>query len=185
MNDKLVAGIGINDYPKCEIYIQQTWNNMLKRCYSSKFHALQPTYIGCSVDPSWHNLSNFREWFLQSNYKLGLQLDKDITNRTNKVYGPNHCSFVSGRINTLITDCGRSRGQYKVGVYYNKPAGKFLAQCNINGKQKHIGYYSTETEAFQAYKKFKESHIKVVAEEEYQLGNCTKEVRDALMDWKI
>lgn len=180
-----VAGIGINDYSNCEKHIQQTWNNMLKRCYSSKFQALQPTYIGCSVDPSWHNLSNFREWFLLSNWKAGLELDKDITNRGNKVYGPANCSFVSSRINSLITDCGRSRGQYKVGVCFNKPTGKFQAKCRVNGKQKHIGLFTTETDAFSAYKTFKETQIKIVAVEEYVKGNCSLDVMNALLKWII
>lgn len=180
-----VVGVGINDYPDCEKHIRSIWNNMLERCYSQKVQTQNPTYMGCSVDPVWHKLSEFRKWFLQSNYKPGLQLDKDITNIGNKIYGPDNCSFVSGRINKLIIDRGNARGLYKVGVCFHKSVGKFSAQCNINGKLKHIGYYNTEEEAFQAYKSVKETQIKIVAVEEYVQGNCTLEVRDALMEWEI
>lgn len=182
-NQRLVCGIGINDYQNCEDHIRSVWHDMITRSYSIKLHNRYPTYIGCSVDPSWHRLSNFRTWFLQTNYKPGLQLDKDITNRGNKIYGPSNCSFVSGRINKLII--GNGRGSYKVGVYFNKFSDKFMAYCNVNSKRKHLGYFDTETEAFLAYKSFKEANIKVVAKEEYQLGNCTKEVRDALLGWII
>lgn len=180
---KLVAGVGINDYKNCEHIILSTWNRMLVRCYNRKCREKYPTYINCSVDSSWHKLSGFRTWFLQSNYKPGLALDKDIINRGNKIYSPYNCSFVSQRINQLIVDRRGARGKYLIGV--SRKGVGYQSTCNFGKTTKYIGYFDTETEAFLAYKTFKEAHIKVVAEEEYLNGNCTKEVRDALLAWII
>lgn len=182
---KLVAGFGINDVKDCEKHIKCLWKNIFTRAYRDCYQKNQLSYIDCSVDPSWHKLSDFRAWFLSSNYKPGLALDKDIINRGNKIYGPDHCSFVSRRINNVVLDRNASRGQYKVGVSFNNSANKFVAYCGIDAKRVHLGTFLNEEAAFQAYKSFKEANIKVVAEEEYQLGNCTKEVRDALLGWTI
>jgi hypothetical protein len=41
-----------------------------------------------------------------------------------------------------------------VGTCYIKKNNKWLAQCTINGRHFNLGYYNTETEAHEAYKKF-------------------------------
>lgn len=40
-----------------------------------------------------------------------------------------------------------------LGVYYHKPNKKWLSRIRINGKYKHLGYFSTEGEAGLAYQK--------------------------------
>lgn len=40
-----------------------------------------------------------------------------------------------------------------IGVYYHKPNKKWLSRIRINGKYKHLGYFSTEEEAGLAYQK--------------------------------
>lgn len=182
---KLVYGVGYNDVKKCDKKIYDTWTSMLRRCYSSKSQEKHLTYIGCSVCSEWLTLSNFRTWMLQSNYKPGLALDKDITNRNNKEYGPANCSFVSQRVNSLITDSGAARGEWPVGVCFNKPSQKYQANIKINGKQKHIGYFSTPEEAHETYKIEKLAYMKIVAEEELGAGNITQEVYQALINWTI
>lgn len=184
-NEKIVCGIGVNDVKKCEKQIYATWNHMLDRCYSQKCQERNPTYKGCFVCSDWLTLSNFRSWFLQSNWKPGLALDKDITNRNNKEYGPTNCSFVSVRVNSLIVDCGATRGNWPIGVYLNKPTQKYIAQIRINGKLKHIGRFSSPSEAHEAYKIEKLAYMKVVAEEELAAGNITKSVYEALVNWMI
>ena len=47
---------------------------------------------------------------------------------------------------------------------YEKKCGRYIAGMSVFGKHKHIGSFDTEFEAFQAYKKAKESYIKEVAE---------------------
>lgn len=76
------------------------WKAMLYRCYGEISINSYPTYIGCSVDKSWHNFQNFAEWY-EDNYpksksKNGnrYELDKDIKFSGNKIYGPKTCIFV-------------------------------------------------------------------------------------------
>ena len=102
---KLLQGHGINDMKnikgigKTKCYI--TWKHMLERCYSSKYHKTQPTYIGCRVCDDWKTLSKFKQWF-DINYVEGFQLDKDIIDQTNKEYSPTNCMFVPKSINIWL-----------------------------------------------------------------------------------
>jgi len=76
----------------------RTWRNMLKRCYSTANFETQPTYKCCSVVTDWHNYQNFAAWF-ELNYRTGMELDKDIKIKGNKVYGPKTCAFVTPQQN--------------------------------------------------------------------------------------
>lgn len=183
---KLLYGVGIADIRKTDnMVVYQIWHSMLNRCYNQKLQEKYPTYIGCSVAEEWHRLSVFKSWWLQSNYKPGLQLDKDIIIRKNKVYGPDNCNFVSCRVNMLIVDCAASRGIWPVGVCFNKQREKFQANIAINGKRKHLGLFSTPEAAFSCYKVAKEAEIKRVAAEELAAGNITTAVYESLMVWEI
>lgn len=73
--------------------------------------------------------------------------------------------FLPHKINTLLTKCDSVRGDYPVGVCLDKNQGKFAAYCNDGASQKMIGRFITIEQAFQAYKKAKESYIKQVAEQ--------------------
>lgn len=182
---KLVFGVGVNDVKKCEENIRHLWKNMLTRCYCQKYQERQPTYIGCYVCSEWLTLSNFRTWFLQSNYKHGMELDKDILDKNNKEYGPDKCSFVGRRANALIVDSVSQRGLYPLGVHLNKRVNRFVAALKVNGRKKHIGYFSTPEEAHEAYKIEKLAYMKVVAEEELAAGNITQAVYQALINWEV
>lgn len=71
---KLVYGVGINDanyvvkptingkQQWCSFY--QAWTGMLERCYSAKWQAKSPTYIGCMVCEEWHSFMSFRAWMI-------------------------------------------------------------------------------------------------------------------------
>lgn len=72
----------------------QTWRNMIGRCYCPEVQKTQPSYIGCSVSSIWHNFQNFADWY-DLNYIDGLQLDKDIKVKGNRVYGPDTCIFTT------------------------------------------------------------------------------------------
>ena len=173
--NKLIYSVGINDSAYCTnptidgnqviCKYYSTWKSMLRRCYDPKYQAKYPTYIGCTVCEEWLTFSNFKKWMMTQDFE-GKQLDKDILVQGNKIYSPDTCIFVSKAINTLFTKSDASRGEYKVGVYFKKDNGKFTAQCQVNDKRKFLGYYLTEEEAYQAYKKFKTSHIRNIALEQ-------------------
>ena len=162
---KLVEGVGINDadyvvYPTvsgkqvmCPFY--KVWKSMLVRCYNSKVHQRSPTYVGCSVSPEWLTFSNFRAWMETQDW-VGKELDKDILFKGNKVYSPQTCVFVPVNVNLLLLDHANARGNYMIGAYRYKLAGKFTAKCNDGtGKLVHLGYYITELEAHLAWKAYK------------------------------
>ena len=141
-----------------------TWTSMLGRVYSTKSKERRPEYKGCSVSEGWFNFQVFAKWYDDNFYKCDeLHLDKDILFHGNKVYGPETCVFVPQLINSLFAKCKASRGLYPIGV--TEANGKYCARGSIGiGAMKHIGYFTTPTEAFNAYKEFKENYIKSVAE---------------------
>lgn len=162
----------------------KTWRRMLKRCYCTKYHEKSPTYIGCSVDNEWLDFQDFADWFESHEYSCrGYQLDKDLLIPGNKVYGPETCCFVPQQLNSLLNDSGAARGQYLQGVYFHKGSNKFVAQIGINGKNKRLGGFDTEQEAYLAYKEAKEGHVKEKALE-WQDG-IANEIYEALMTWKL
>ena len=168
---KLVYGVGINDADyvvkkmetievngvrkqrlvwECPYY--RAWKDMLTRCYSSKFQEKKPTYIGCSVSEEWLRFSNFKRWMDKQDFE-GKQLDKDLLFAGNKVYSGETCIFVTSTVNNFTTDRGNDRGEWLIGVNWNKRAGKFKSQCcnPFTEKQEHLGYFLCEKEAHKAW----------------------------------
>jgi hypothetical protein len=143
------------------------WQGMLERCYDEKSLEKLPTYIGCSVAEEWHNFQNFAAWYDKNYYTIEgemMCLDKDMLIKGNKVYSPDACVFAPNRINVLLTKTNSKRGEFPIGVSYNKRSGKFQSRCAYDGKLIHIDFFDTPEEAFLAYKTFKEYIIKEVAE---------------------
>ncbi len=138
------------------------WYAMITRCYCENYQKTRPRYKGCSVDERWHNFQIFTEWF-NKNHVEDWQLDKDILVKGNKVYGPETCCFIPSIINSLFVKSNSIRGNYPIGVL--KKGRRYRTSLKINQKVIHIGYFSTQTEAFFAYKKAKEKRIKDVAEQ--------------------
>tara|TARA_R110000868_G_scaffold166102_3_gene399986 strand:+ start:130 stop:798 length:669 start_codon:yes stop_codon:yes gene_type:complete len=165
-------GVGINDAKyltqpivggvACYCPYYTAWQSMMKRCYCEKTQKRQPTYIGCSVCPDWAVFSNFRAWMNSQDWN-GKALDKDLLVSGNKVYGPEFCMFVSVGLNSLLTNAKAIRGDLPQGVSFevkNKSNNKYYrARCNVNGKSKHIGYFSSVNQAEYAYLKFKSNLI--------------------------
>ena len=145
---------------KCPIYY--AWVRMFERCYSKKLHESFPTYIGCTVSDEFKDYSKWRVWYDNYPYKQdGWQLDKDLLIKGNKVYSESTCVFLPQEINAVLTKRTASRGEYLIGVCWSKTANAFKAQVRKSkGKQKNLGYFATEIEAFNAYKTAKESFVK-------------------------
>ena len=158
------------------------WNNMLHRCYDSKKHKINPTYIGCFVCKDWMYLSNFKNWF-DENYVEGWCLDKDILVKGNKEYSPGKCCFVPNEINVLFTKRTANRGKYPIGVSMDKRNNRFNAYVNRGNRQDYLGSYSTPEEAFKAYKKAKEEWIKEVANK--WKDKLKPNVYEALMNYQV
>lgn len=134
----------------------KTWNHMLQRCYSAKYQEHKPTYKGCTVAEDWLVFSKFKAWAEAQDWE-GLQLDKDILIEGNKVYGPDTCAFVTPLVNTFTIDRGASRGEWLIGVDWRKQKGKFRSRCSnpFTKKRDHLGYFTSEQEAHEAWRKRK------------------------------
>ena len=179
--NKLVHGVGINDAEynvteyaildgkrnkeTCPIY--RTWTHVLERCYSEKFHSNNQTYKDCSTCEEWFTFSEFKKWMETQDWK-GKQLDKDLLKEGNKIYCPEYCVFVGGKINTFITDSGAARGEYMIGVSWKKQNNKFQSYCSnpFTGKQEHLGHFTNELDAHLAWKKRKHELACMLAESE-------------------
>lgn len=173
---KLVYGVGINDADyvtqkkesvgyvdgkrkrklvwNCPYY--QTWVGMLKRCYSTKYQEKRPTYKGCSVSDEWLTFSNFKNWMENQDWE-GKQLDKDLLLEGNKVYSSETCVFVAPMVNSFTIDCRAARGEWLIGVYWDKRDRRFHSRCNnpFTKKLEHLGLFTCELEAHQAWLKRK------------------------------
>jgi len=163
-NDLVITDTG--DLPK----EYRLWEDMLRRCYSSKFLQKHTTYKGCNVSYNFKYFQNFKVWCNdQIGFKylddkgLPFQLDKDILVKGNKQYSEETCCFVPQEVNSLFVKRDNVRGDYPVGVYYDKARRKFAAGYTIKGVRKGLGRFTTPEEAFYAYKQAKEAHIKEVA----------------------
>ena len=148
------------------------WQRMLQRCYDPYTINKYLTYIDCYVCEEWHCFQNFAEWFYKHKYECNdrLCLDKDVLIKGNKIYSPKTCVLVPQRINNLFVKSDAIRGEYLIGVHWDKNANKFISQCSTldkNGKKKmkYLGLYDNEYEAFLSYKRFKEKYIKQIANE--------------------
>ena len=182
--NKLVCGVGINDLCYrtqvkeeltknggkrirkpvfiCKYYA--AWRNMLKRCYSKKFLESKPSYIGTSVCSEWLYATAFKKWMEQQDWQ-GKCLDKDIIVPKSKLYSPKTCAFVLPATNTFVIARDASRGDYPIGVYLFKPTSKYHARCKnpFTGKVEHLGYFSTQEEAHEAWRKRKHELAQLVA----------------------
>lgn len=157
--NRLVFGVGVNDADyvvqsrgngdrtPCPFY--NRWNSMLRRCYSTKTQSRQPTYIGCEVCGEWHSFMTFKSWMETQDWE-GKQLDKDFIG-DGKLYSPENCVFISQALNLLFVDSNATRGEYPLGVCWNKALSKFQANIRANGKLKHLGLFASAEDAHAAW----------------------------------
>ena len=139
------------------------WTSMLERCYSSNSKNKYPTYEGCEVSDNFKSYEYFYEW---CNKQIGFDnegwhLDKDLLIKGNKVYSENTCVFIPKEINLLLVRHTPSRGKHPIGVYWRNTKKAFVARvCKNKGVSEWLGCFTTELEAYNAYKTAKESFIK-------------------------
>jgi hypothetical protein len=166
------------DYAVCKTNAYVVWCDMLRRCYSEKYHKKKPTYKGCSVCEEWLLFSNFKRWF-DENHIDGYVLDKDILVKGNKVYSPDACCFVPNDLNVMVKSSGVER-DLPTGVYLLK-SGRYYASYNNHT----AGTYDTVNDAYNAYCKCKEKDVKKRSQDYYEKGLITEKVYNALQKYKV
>lgn len=202
MVKKLVYGVGVNDADyvtqkfhttqdatgkvinkvvwRCPFY--DRWCGMLARAYSEVYKKSSPHYDGVTVCEDWHTFSNFKAWMEIRNWE-GMDLDKDIIDKGNKVYSPETCAFIPKELNSLLTNMKNSCGELPVGVTLVKRTGRYCTRVNINGKHTYFGSYLTVDEASRKYVEQKQIHIKNVASK--WKGHIDFRVYKSLMNWCV
>jgi len=167
------------------------WKAMLARCYELPRPLNHAKYEGCTVSENFKSYSYFYEWcqsqvgFNSKDEKgKSWHLDKDLLIKGSRLYGEDTCVYVPPSVNFLLTKRESKRGDCCIGVRFHKRDNVYEARCNNGtGASKYLGYYDTEQEAFLAYKSFKESYIKQVANEySYQLD---PRAYQALMNYQV
>lgn len=128
-----------------------------------------PAYLDCTIE--FVDLDHFKRWATtQVGFtEDGFELDKDILVKGSRVYSPDTCVFVPVEINSLFSGCYKAqrRGQYPLGVSFNRGSGSFVAQMSSRqdrGLDKYLGSFRTVEEAFACYKVAKEAKIRRLAE---------------------
>ena len=176
-SSKLVHGIGVKGmvYPARvlgkDLLEYRLWGRMLERC-NSKYWTKYPTYLEASTSTNFNYYPYFYEW---CHAQIGFgnkdeggkswHLDKDLLVKGNKLYSEDTCVFVPHRINCLLTNSRAKRGSLPVGVCLRKRNNKFYSSCGNGVVKAFLGDFDTAQEAFLAYKTYKESLIKQVAEQ--------------------
>jgi hypothetical protein len=153
----LIYGFGINDANyilrivknkktiwRCPFYTK--WEHMLARCYYPPYHKQYPTYIGCSVCPEWRYFSKFRLWMENQKWE-GLELDKDLLVKGNKVYGPDTCCFIPKSINYLFGFKKKKNNLHLPEGVCLTASGKYRVEINIRPNKRYQKTISTFKEA--------------------------------------
>ena len=163
---KPLCGVGVNDadYTTTPTIngvrlwdpAYRAWFAMMRRAYDTKFHAVNPTYVGVTVCEKWHSFSAFRAWWLD-NHREDWHLDKDLLLVGNREYAPDACIYVQQWLNTFTVDCGASRGDLPIGVRLDTRRGKYQSRCcnPITGKQHDLGGFTTPEAAHSAWLTYK------------------------------
>lgn len=185
----LVYGVGINDLDyvvmksdlngkiiwSCPFHSR--WRSVLERTCYDKFKEKNQSYKDCTLHPDWIYSSVFKAWMETQDWQ-GKHLDKDLLIPGNKMYGPDTCTFIDQEINKFITESNAIRGEWPIGVNFDKGTGKFKAQCKsvVEGKKKHLGLFTTPEDAHKAWLDFKLEQAKILAE-----GQTDERVAKALI----
>lgn len=111
------------------------------------------------------------------------ELDKDILIKGNTVYSPETVCFVPKMVNSLFTNGKKNRGDYPLGVYFDKDKKKYVANMSFAGKNIKLGSYETVEATFSRYREYKEDFIKDIAEQNKE--KIPDKIYQAMMKWQI
>lgn len=153
------------------------WNGIYGRCYGGSSYRVNPCYDDSYMCDEWKNdRDKFAEWYATNYYECGgerMAVDKDLLCRGNKEYAPDKCCILPETLNSALASATKRRNYnkyanvigYPIGVAYNATKNKYYARITPFGhdKQVKLHYWDTEEEAFQEYKLFKESEIRILA----------------------
>lgn len=188
-----VRGVGYigkifdKDHPLSKNIAYKHWVKMIERCYNPmhrkyKFYGAK----GVTVCEEWLCFANYETWFNQHYYEIpncDMVVDKDVLDKTNKIYSPNTCVIIPSNINKLFCNASNIRGNLPIGVVYHKQNHNYIATISIDNKAHHLGCFDTITEAFISYKVAKEKYIKEMADKYREY--LPQKVYDAMYNYQV
>lgn len=162
-------GIWLSAKSKRSTKSYSLYTNMLGRAGKKKF------YEDCSISENFLDFQFFAEWCQSQKYYTSpdCNLDKDLIICGNKVYSEDRCVFIPKDLNVFLSS-SKSIGEWVQGVSFKKENSKFVANIHHNGKYNHIGYFSNEEQAYNAYAHRK---YEVVKEWRAKLANLDVDLR--------
>ena len=169
------------------------WKGVLQRVYTTR----HPSYNNTGVCNDWHNFQNFADWCYSQKFfnakdikGKSYHLDKDILNTGIKIYSPETCCFVPSEINGLLImyNTANKPSDLPLGVKFEPPTNggnaRYSSKLSVGGrKNKYLGYFNTQEDAFQVYKEARKSYIKEVAEK--WKGKIDDKVYKTLISWEL
>lgn len=174
------------------------WNGIYARC-CKKFssYVVNRCYDGSTMCDLWKNDPDaFAEWYSANYYECNgetMMLDKDLLCRGNREYAPDKCCLLPQTLNSALASATKKRNfsenkntkEYPIGVYYNAVKNKYCAKITPFGhdKQEMLHYWNTAEEAFQEYKLFKESELRILAVRYRSM--IPDHVFDALINYEV
>lgn len=161
------------------------WKDVTRRCLSNDFKEKYPTYRDCTLSDSWIYYSQFKNDMSRmiGFNQEGFQIDKDLLFHGNKHYSFENCCFLPHEINTFLAFNRRNRGEYPVGVNFNKRAGLFVAKISMDNKRYDLGYFTNPIDAHLRYKEKKEMHAKTLAKR--WKSKISEKAYNALMSFEV
>lgn len=156
-----VASIGINDteFQASNFPLYSIWRQMLIRA-NPEYWDKYPTYQNTIIHPEFLSLQKFSIWSKPFKIEKGMQIDKNIIIRDNKIYSPDTCIFIPQEVNKFLTSRQNDRGELPLGVTLHK--GKLRTRVNIDGEEHHLGYFISIAEAHKTWQKAKLEQTKVL-----------------------
>lgn len=139
------------------------WSSMINRTYCDKVDGEWISIDGSYVSEEFRYFSKFKEWYNKNKYEIPgerMVISKMVVEKGNKEYSSEKCAIVPLSIEEIFRNT-KGTGKFPIGVV--KRTNKYSYCFKKNGKLKEHCGFSTEEEAFLAYKNEKESYIKSIA----------------------
>lgn len=184
-NFKLV-GVGVCDISTKGLErLHNVWSGVV---YRTTGRVETTTYKDAKICDSWLVFSNFvKDLEGMVGFKHGndfdWHLDKDLLIKGNKLYSKETCCLVPREVNNLLINSKKDCSISKQGVHWSNSKNRFVAQLSTSEGRKFLGHFKDEQSAYDAYKKAKESHVKLVANK-YK-GVIDHRVYENLMSWEL
>lgn len=141
-------------------FSSNVWYHVKSRCkINGGCQREIPTYVGCTMSDTFKDFQKFTDWHIgQVGYSVpNYEIDKDLLSKGNKVYSEEFCVLIPQQLNCFLVNNEARRGDYLVGVTFNKREQRFKSAIRVDGVKIHLGYFDDELSAYKAYKIAKEA----------------------------